>query len=60
MISVASLTPRRGRTVEVLLLAIALVWWLGASLWAAAAVVALCYYPTLARIVRRRVRRRVR
>ena len=43
----------------VLLLALALVWWLGASFWAAAAVVALCYYPALARTVRRRVRRRV-
>lgn len=43
----------------VVLLAMALVWWLGASLWTAAIVIALCYYPALARAIRRRVKRRV-
>ena len=43
----------------VVLLALLLVWWLGASFWTAGVVVALCYYPTLARTVRRRLRRRV-
>ncbi len=43
----------------VLVLALALVWWLGASIWAAVAVIVLCYYPSLARSVRRRVKRRI-
>ena len=43
----------------VLVLALALVWWLGASIWTAVAVIVLCYYPALAQTVRRHLKRRI-
>jgi hypothetical protein len=38
----------------VLLMAFVLLWWSGAGFWAGTGIVALCYYPQLARAIRRR------